>query len=264
MRPAQRGEALVLWAGLLVAFSPTLLDLVRHMAESPWARYAALFPFLFARCALMEPERPTGHRDGLLWLGLGLAVELSAILAGATRFGRVGLVLAAIGLCRRFALASWPSLLLLVLAVPIPSFVFHWVGPGAEKALWDVASGGVEALGLGIDFAGTRAFCGTQEFALEPFDSGVALVPLFAGLSWYHSRMLGTSLRPAAARAAAVALLAIPVQLVAIALALVTLSLGAGIAGRVALTHLPWMTVAAFSLAATELRFRRGGRTHER
>jgi hypothetical protein len=68
-------------------------------------------------------------------------------------------------------------------------------------------------LGLGIEFAGTRAFYGSQELVLERFDSGAALVPLLAGLSWYHSLMLGISARPAAARAAAAALLALPVQI---------------------------------------------------
>ena len=46
-------------------------------------------------------------------------------------------------------------------------------------------------------------------------------------------------------RAVSAALLAIPVQSAAISLALLTLPLGAGAAGRLALTHLPWMAVAA-------------------
>jgi len=263
VRPVRRSQALALWAGLLVAFSPVLLDLVRHMAENPWARYAALFPFLFARCALSEAERPPERRDGYLWIGLGMGLELFGILAAAMRIGRVGLALAAIGLCRRFAFASWPSLLLLVLAVPLPNAFLHWISPGAENALLSVASGGLDAFGLGIEFAGTRAFYGTQELVLERFDSGAALVPLLAGLSWYHSLVLGTPARTAAMRAAAAALLAIPVQIVAISLALLTLPLGAGAAGRLALTHLPWMAVAAVSLATTELRFRLGRPAHE-
>jgi hypothetical protein len=262
-RPARRGEAIALWAGLAVAFSPTLLDLVRHMAENPWARYAALFPFLFARCAFSEPERPPERRDGYLWIGLGMGVELLGIFAGATRIGRVGLALAAIGLCRRFAMASWPTLILLVLAVPLPSIVLRWISPGAENALSSVASGGLGALGLGIEFAGTRAFYGSQEFVLERFDSGGGLVPLLAGLSWYHSLLLGTPARAAALRAAAAALLAIPVQIAAIAFALLTLPLEAGAAGRLALTHLPWMAVAAVGLATTEVQFRLGGPAHE-
>jgi len=259
VRPLRRGAALALWVGLLVAFSPTLLDLVRHLAENPWARYAALFPLLFARCALREPRRPTGHRDGSLWVVLGMAMELFGILAGATRIGRVGLALAAIGLCRRFAFASWPSLVLLALAVPLPSVVLDWISPGTENGLLHVASGGLGALGLGIEFEGTRAFCGTQELALERFDSGGTLVPLLAGLSWYHSLMLGIPTKTALARAAAAALLAIPVQIVAIALALLTLPMGAAASGRLALTHAPWMALAAVSLVITELRFRRGG-----
>jgi hypothetical protein len=257
--PLRRGEALALWASVLVAFSPVLLDLVRHLIETPSAHYAALFPFLFARCALSESERPPERRDGYLWIGLGMVVELVGIVAGATRIGRVGLALAAIGLCRRFAFASWSSLLLLALAVPLPSAVLKWLSPGAETALLSLASGGLDALGLGIEVAGTRAFYGTQELVLERFDSGGALVPLLAGLSWYRSLMLGTPARTATARAAAAALLAIPLQIVALALALLTLPLGAGAAGRLALTHLPWMAVAAVGLAMTELRFRKGG-----
>jgi len=257
--PVRRGEAVLLWAGLLAAFSPALLDLGRHLAAEPWARYAALFPFLFARCALRESQRPAERRDGYLWIGLGMGMELLGIFAGAPRIGRVGLVLAAIGVCRRFAFASWPSLLLLALAVPIPTAVLRWVSPGTESALLSAAGGGLGLLGLEIELSGTRALYGTQALVLEQCDSGGALVPLLAGLSWYRSRLLLTPLRVAVPRAAAAAALAIPVQLAAIALALLTLPLEAAPAGRLALTHVPWMAVAAVSLARTELRFRRRG-----
>jgi hypothetical protein len=263
VRPLRRGEAFALWLGLLAAFSPVLLDLFRHMAENSWARYAALFPFLFARCALREPERPPERRDGYLWIGLGMGLELFGILAGAMRIGRVGLALAAIGLCRRFAFASWRSLVLLALAVPLPSAVLYWASPGAESALLSAASGVPGALGLEIEISGTRALYGAQTLTLERFDAGGALVPLIAGLSWYHSLMLGIPTRAALARAAAMALLAIPVQIAAIALALMTLPLGAAASGRLALTHAPWMVLAAVSLATTELRLRLGGPDHE-
>ena len=106
-----------------------------------------------------------------------------------------------------------------------------------------------------------------RELAIErvegPLGTALLLVPLLFGLSWYHSLMVGIPTKTALARAAAAALLAIPVQIVAIALALLTLPLGAGPAGRLALTHLPWMAVAAVSLAITELRFRLGRPAHE-
>jgi hypothetical protein len=261
--PARRREAFALWTGLAVAFSPTLLDLFQHMAENPWARYAALFPFLFARCALREPERPPERRDGYLWIGLGMGLELFGILAGAIRIGRAGLALAAIGLCRRFAFASWPSLVLLAFAVPLPSAVLQWASPGGESALLSAACGVPGALGLEIEISGTRALYGAQTLTLEGFDGGGALVPLLAGLSWYHSLMLGMPAKTALVRAAAAALLAIPVQIAAIALALLTLPLGTAAIGRLALTHAPWMVLAAVSLATTELRLRLGGPDHE-
>jgi hypothetical protein len=118
-------------------------------------------------------------------------------------------------------------------------------------------------LGLEIEIVGTQALHGAQEFTLERLDSGAALAPLLAGLSWYYSLMVGIPTKTALARAAAASLLAIPVQITAIAIALLTLPLGAGAAGRLALTHLPWMALAAVSLAITELRFRLGGPAHE-
>ena len=42
VRPLRRGEALALWVGLLVAFSPTLLDLVRQ------AKYQQALPVCLA------------------------------------------------------------------------------------------------------------------------------------------------------------------------------------------------------------------------
>lgn len=264
VEPARRVQAFVLWAGLLVAFSPALLDLVRHMAEHPWARYALLFPFLFARCALAERESPPEHRDGILWIGLGMGAELAGILTGTPGIGRVGLVLAAVGLCRRFGLASSASLILLAFIVPLPSAVFRWISPEAESILLSLAGGGLAGLGIGLDIAGTRAAYGVEALVLARFDSGAALVPLLAGLSWYRSQMLASRARSAVARAVAAPLLAIPVQIVAIGLALLTLPLGAGAAGRFALTHLPWIAVAAFGIGTTELRLRRGRATRER
>jgi hypothetical protein len=264
-RPLRRGEACALWLGLLAAFSPTLLDLAQHMAENPWARYAALFPFLFARCALREPGQLQERRDGYLWIGLGMGLELFGILAAAIRIGRVGLALATIGLCRRFAFASSPALVLIALAVPLPSAVLQWASPpGAESALLSAASGVPGALGLEIEISGTRALYGAQELTLEYFDSGVGLIPLIAGLSWYHSLMFGIPTRTALVRATAAALLAIPVQIAAIALALLTLPLGTAAIGRLALTHAPWMGLAAVGLVVTELRLRLGVPARER
>jgi len=258
---ARRGETIALWAGLLVAFSPVLLDLAHHLVESPWARYAALFPLLFARCVLNEPERPRRHRDGILWIGVGLGFLLFGAFSGAMRMGRPGLVLAGVGLCRWFALASGRSLVLLALAVPVPHAVLRWTSPSVESALLSAAGGVLGALGLGFEIHGTQAVYGAQQLLLGRFDGGAPLVALLTGLSWYHSCMVGTPTRTALLRVCAAALLAIAVQLAAIGIALVALPLGAGAAARAGLTHLPWMAAGAAGLVAAERRLqsRRAG-----
>ena len=260
-RDARQGrlEVLVLWTGLAFAFSPALVDLLRHMAEHPWARYAALFPFLFARSALTRPDRPPVRRDGILMIGVGIGLELLGVLASIPQIGRVGLALAAMGLCRLTALADWRQLLLLALAVPLPSAAFGLTSPVFELALASAASGCLDALGLGgIQIAEGAARYGDQELILKPFDGGAALVPLLAGVSWYGSLLLDIPVKRAMVLASWAVLLAFPVQMVAIAFALLSLPLGSANVGRWALSEVLWLVVAGVSLAMIERRVRRG------
>ena len=260
-----RLEVGALCAGLLFAFSPSLVELLRHMLANPWARYAGLFPFLFARSVRARPGRPPLLGSGILWIGLGMAVELLGFLSGVPRFGRLGLVLAAVGLCRRLgrgAGSSWP---LLVLAIPMPSVVFQLTSPGAEVALASIAGACLDSAGLagGIEIAKGAVHYGSQELVLERFDSGVALVPLLAGISWYGSVLRELPIRRALLRAFCAGVLAFPLQLVAIACALLSLPLGAANAGRWALSELPWLVAAGVGLAAIEWQLRRGDPPHE-
>jgi hypothetical protein len=253
----------LLWAGLLFAFSPTLVDLARHMLDQPWARYAALFPFLFARAAR---ARPAGvrRRSGLLWVAFGMALELFGILGGIPKIGRVGLVLAAVGLCRHLGWGEWREWVLLALSVPIPSLALFATSPGAEYALASAASACLNGLGVaGLEVSRSAVHYGGQELALTHFDSGMALVPLLGGISWYGSLRRRLPTRAALVRAIGTGLLGLPGQLVAVVLALLSLPLGAASAGRWALSELPWVIAAGVSLAVIEWGLHRGETTHE-
>ena len=110
---------------------------------------------------------------------------------------------------------------------------------------------------------GVQALHGDDALLLVSADGGLALVPLLAGLSWYGSLLVDRPLGAAAARAGAAALLSIPLQLVALPLALASLAAGAGESARSALSHLPWLVIAATGLAWCEIRFRRRGAPDE-
>jgi hypothetical protein len=253
-------RAALLWLGWAVAFSPVLRDLAQHLASNPWARYAVIFPLLFGVCALREPEPVARKPGGALLIALGLAAVLLAFFTGIVRYGRAGAALAAIGLCRRFALASGRSQVLLAFAVPVPGAVLRNTDPEVNGFLLELVAGALALTGLTFEVTGTDARLGEHVLSLGRPDTGIPLMPLFAGLSWYAGCRLRRPAWRAAALACGAALLALPVQAVAIGLALLGVAAGGAALSREALTHAPWIAITAASIASTELRARRGRR----
>lgn len=236
-----RGEAAVWAAALLFAFLPALADLVRHQLETPWARYAAVFPLLALRCAWHERgARPALRRDAVLWIVAGLAILLAGILMGRVRWGRVGAALAAIGWCRRFGLCSWRTQLLLLFAVPIPAAAMRLASPLAGQLGSFAAALGAP---LGID---------VEPVVLARYGSGLPLAALLAGLSWYGSLLRARPARAALLRAAGVSLLALPCQVLAtLAAAVAAPWLGLS-AARAALSQVPWLAATLVAVGVAE------------
>lgn len=232
--------AAVSCAALLFAFLPVLADLARHLAETPWARYSALFPLLAGACVLREREPRQARRDAALWILAGLVVLLLGHFMGAVRWGRVGAALAAIGLCRRFGWGSWRSQALLLFAVPLPAIALRIAQPLSQQLL---TLSGLLVGWLGVDVA---------PVAIGRPGSGLPLVPLLAGLAWYAALRRQLPLRPALTRTAGAALLAFPIQLLATALAALAASAVGADAARAALIHAPWLVVALLGVAHAE------------
>lgn len=252
-------RGLLLWAAYAAAFSPVLLDLVRHQAENPWARYGAIFPLLFAVCALREPRVERQPGGGAI-VGLGLAAALLATFLGVLRYARIGAALAAIGLCRRFALASGRTQVLLAFAVPLPLVVLKRFHPLVTGWLLEACAGVMAQAGLTFELYGTDARLRDQVLSLGRPDSGIPLMPLLAGLVWYHGCRLGRPAWRTAVTAAGVALVALPVQALAILLALALTAAGDAALAREVLNHGPWIAIAAAAIAFTEVRVRRRSR----
>jgi len=240
-----RGEAVAWAAALLFAFLPVLTDLVRHQLETPWARYAAIFPLLALRCAWHErgARRPL-RRDAPLWIVAGLAILLGGIVMGRVRWGRVGAALAAIGWCRRFALCGWRTQLLILFAVPIPAAAMRLAWPLARQL-------GAFALALGA-----RLGIEVEPVLSSRYGNGLPLAALLAGLSWYASLLRARPARAALLRAAFAALLAFPLQVLATLAAAVAAPWLGLRAARAALSQAPWLAATLIGVGVAE----RGGR----
>jgi hypothetical protein len=248
--PAGSGRAeVVAWgAALCFAFFPVLTDLGRHLLETPWARYAAVFPLLALRAALHERgAEPSARRDAPLWVAAGLGVLLAGMLMGAIRWGRVGAALAAVGWCRRFGLAGWRTQALLAFAVPVPAAAMRLAEPLSQQL---GAAASALGAGLGVE---------VEPVWSARFGSGLPLAALLAGLSWYASLLRRRPLPAALGRAALAALLAFPLQLLA--------SVAAGVAApwlgvpaaQAALSQGPWLAATCVGVAVAE----RGARRRE-
>jgi hypothetical protein len=250
-RPS-RARRVLLWTCLLVAFSPVLADLAAHMTKNPWTRYGGVLAVLFARSVALERDALPRRPDGLLWIALGLGVEATGAFLGAIRLGRVGLLLAAWGAARRFGLASPRSLVLLALSIPIPGALVK--GLDAALPLDPLALGRSAFAWLGIEAGIDRGPFAPEgvAFGLEVYDSGIPLMPLLAGLSWYRSLRLGRGSGDACLRAVGAAWLAFPAQALCLGAALGAAALAGPGAARAVLSHAAWIAISAFSVARTE------------
>jgi len=253
-----RPLTVLLWAGLLVAFSPVLVDLSRHLFESPWARYVLPFPLLFLRCALRETDPRPRRRDGLLWIAGGLLLELFAAFSGTLRFGRIGIALALIGLCRLQGFPGVRAQLLLLFSVPIPAWLVRIAHPVLPGVLLQAVAAGLGVFGIDAQVVGNDLVLPSLQLQLDPMDSGLQLAPLLAGLVWYDSILVGRRLPEALLRSSLAAALAIPLQTLAITLVLAFLDPSSDPAlGQRLLQSGTWVAVAATFLSWSELRLRR-------
>lgn len=196
-------DALLLWIGLAVALSPSLVDLVGHWVAEPWARYSALFVPLSIACARRDASPCTPRADGYALTLLGVGICAVAVAGGMSRFGRPGIALAAVGLARVIGAPGLPCALLAAFVVPIP------------RALLDALPGLVELAGTGIAAASARGFELSARPVLEgielaaptgalhvgPEHGGLPLAALLSGLGWYAAVRRGASVRAAAATA---------------------------------------------------------------
>ena len=251
----------VLWTGLAFAFAPTLADSFHHLVLQPWTRATLIFPVLALVAA--RAERPcTASRSGWVLILLGISIQLLAIGGGLVRVGRIGFVLAAIGLCRGAGWCSLPAALLLGFLLPLPHAVLELGSPWLEGGLAQVAA--FFAAGLGFEVVPGRDVLTSAgaTLRLADHDGGLGLAVLFAGLAWFDwQRSPRRSLRRLLFLAGLCVLAAGAVQVASLTISALVLAIGgkdaAGTA-RAILDGVPWI-LTWISGIVLALRHRRGG-----
>lgn len=237
---------ILVWAGLVFAFAPSLRDTAELLRIQPWSRATLVFPVL-AYVAARGEAPSTPSRWGWALVAVGITIEMMAIGSGLVRVGRFGFVLAAIGLCRGAGWCSLPVALLLGFLLPLPHAVLELASPWLEDGLARAAALLTGALGIAVVHGRAGLGSGAMTLPLAPHDGGLGLAVSFAGLAWFawlcgpernHARL---------PRSGLVALLAAGgVQLASLVVAAILLARCSEDAARTAraiLDRVPWILV---------------------
>lgn len=240
----------VLWAGLLIGFSPVLHNLIELLWSEPRYRYVLLGPYLmtlllaFRLGAAQVPQRA---RLGVALIAIGVAGQTLGIVAGTWLIARLGLPLAMLGLSFFAGRPEPRTVALAFAAVPIPDSVMQATSPQLETALGVAASWVFGLVGIEFDGGGTLFLIGEQRFELMVGDNGMPTALLLAVFGWYSAVRQEAGLRRCAEWALLGGALAIVVQPVSVLLALAWLPLGAPDAGRFLLTYGLALALAAIA-----------------
>lgn len=237
---------ILVWAGLVFAFAPSLRDTAELLWAQPWSRATLVFPVL-AYVAARAEGPAAASRWGWVLVAVGIAIELLAIGSGLVRVGRFGFVLAAIGVCRGAGWCSLSVALLLGFLLPLPHAVLELASPGLEGGLARAAALLTGAFGVAVVHGRAGLGSGAMTLPLAPHDGGLGLAVSFMGLAWFawmggpernRARLVGSVL--------AAALAAGGLQLASLVMAAIVLARGGEDApetARAMLDRAPWILV---------------------
>ena len=218
---AGHGRSVFLGLAAVFALSPVLWDWTLHLAQTPSARYAALFPILYL-IGFRHDSRQPARKDGYLFLALAVLVVILSVGGGFTRWGRIAVPVALIAVIRLNGYASLRGSLTLLWFVPLPHFINTLVWP--ELILFYSQA----VAGLRISLEATSVFIQSGEggLRLSQGDAGMALMVALGGVSYFVSWQRDESASRTTTRLLFSVLAALPLQFLAIALALFLLKSG--------------------------------------
>ncbi len=244
-------QEFLLWLALLVVIAPLLSDLLRHMAEQPWARYSLIFAALLLIESLRRKGTGTRHASGyvlvtfgLLWISLGIFGGEEFI-----RFARPGIPLSILGLALVLGHPPVEVALLSIWTIPAPTAVLNILSPQGESLLLMTAAMPLSLLGHPSTLEG-----GTVSFALGALvlgreDSGLVLVTVLSGLGWWVAIRREATLSGCVRSAICWAPLGIPLQWLAVFMAVALTAAGRPEWAAGLLAHGIWVCTSIIVLA---------------
>ncbi len=251
--PARRRRDWLLGLALLAAFSPTVLDLLRHWMLEPWSRYSALFLPLLAWCVHRGPASRRRVGAGALLIAGGLALQLLAVLAAAPRVARPALAAGLAGFLLVRGLAPPATALLAGFVVPVPyQLAAQLAGLPLAVALFRATAFVLSSVGLALAVDHHALVATTASFDLRPIHAGLPLVVAVTGLALYASRRRSLSRAAGLELWGRLLLAACAIQLAAVVLSALALVAGWPGASGVLLESLPVWIVVVLVVARTE------------
>jgi hypothetical protein len=240
----------LLWIALAVALSPSIVNLVEHVATRPWARCAAPFPFLLGWLAWRHRERAQPAADGFVWLAIGLVLSIVGAGGDMPRLARPGIALGVIGLARATGFPPTPTALLAAFAIPLPTALLGAFEPGLEALVARAIAAGAAALGTAVELDASRLdvlrfVVPRGALELVPADGALSLAWALAGIGWFGGLLRAAPPRELVRTALRWGVVAVPIQAAGIGLACAVSLAGSPSGGRTLLDLWPPLAVAA-------------------
>jgi hypothetical protein len=225
-------QPLVVGLALCAGLSASVVELAKHIASEPANAYVLAFPILLLLSARSAPRVEPHRVAGLAWIALAIAVEVTALRAGADRFARIAIPMGIVGYLSAFSSVPFATAALAFFVVPVPSLVAKAV---PLQSVWGALAASVVGPLNGA-------------LTVTEWDSGARLIAMFGGLGWFSVARTGGTWQRAMRTGARIALLGLPVQLFGVLLAAVVAQYSSSLA-QALLTHGIWLVCATAYLA---------------
>jgi len=234
----KRRSALLAWICLAVALSPALLEISRHVAATPWARYTAVVAALLVLAMAADSSpRVARRRVGTLLLGVAAATQLLAAAIGPPAVGRLAIPLGIVGLSCWYGSPALRLAVLSVLLVPVPYTIVSAASRGLESALLQGAVALASPVTGGLEAKGHVLIGVPSEFWVRPPHGGVPLAALLASAGAIYAACAGRGLAGVGAASLLGAVVALPAQILALGVAVLLAASGRPIAAWAWLDH---------------------------
>jgi hypothetical protein len=234
----------------MVGFSPAIVFLARDLIDHPEIRFTLLSPLLLALALRSRAAEPAERRqDGLVAIGLGVAMQVLGVFTQTWFIAELGLPVAALGLARWAGRPPIAVIALLFFAIPPPDSVVLLLSPALETRVAQATGATLRSIGFPVEARGFWLVAKGGRIEFERLECGVTMAYVLSALGWYSSVAGGRGLGSAALRAGLSCLVAIPLQLVVTLISGALLAIGLRGIGQFWLSQGAWIATSLVGVA---------------